>query len=169
MRCLAIFLLVLGFVPELWAQHQGRSLIDRLLRPDMELQNRAQGKAFTANSKAVERRGTVGTFYLQPALNEKSIGTTPVVTTAEYRHREFLALPRMISPIQSRDASLIANINTSTVRDVHETHDGRRQVTGRSFADERSFRDEGKSQKALTRQNPPLTIDQVRELLNKNK
>jgi hypothetical protein len=168
-RCPAIFLLVFGFVPELWAQQQERGLVDRLLRPDMELQNGAQGKAFTANSNVVERRGTVGTFYLQPTLNEKSFGTTSVVTTAEYRHREFLPVPKMTSPGQSRDANVTANANSSTAYGDRQADDGRRQVAGRSFAVERSFHDEGKSQKSLNRQNPPLTIDQVRELLNKNK
>jgi len=168
-RCLAIFLAVLALVPELQAQRQERSLIDRLLRPDMELQNRAQGKTFTADSKVVERRGTVGTFYLQPSLNEKSFSTMPVATTAEYRHREFLSVPRMTSLGQSRDVNVTANANSSTARPIREAYDGHRQVAGRSYADERSFGEEGKSQKSLDRQNPPLTIDQVRELLNKNK
>jgi hypothetical protein len=34
---------------------------------------------------------------------------------------------------------------------------------------EPAISDEGKSQKSLNRQNEPLTIEQVRELLNKNK
>jgi hypothetical protein len=42
-------------------------------------------------------------------------------------------------------------------------------VDARIFAGNRPFLDQGKSQKALSRQNPPLTIEQVRELLNKNK
>jgi hypothetical protein len=37
------------------------------------------------------------------------------------------------------------------------------------FADRHQFREQGKSQKSLDQQNPPMTIDQVRELLNKNK
>ena len=169
MRCLAIFLLVFGFVPELWAQQQERGLVDRLLRPDMELQNGAQGKAFTANSNVVERRGTVGTFSLQPSVDKKSFGPTPVATTAEYRRPELLTVSRGTSPGQSHDANMTASINTSTAQPIHESYDGHRQVAGRVFADERSFRDEGKSQKSLNRQSPPLTIDQVRELLNKNK
>lgn len=152
-----------------WAQDQERSLIDRLLRPNMDLRNHAQGKTFTANSKIVERRGTVGTFFMRPSVNEKSFGPTPMVTTTEYRQRQFQVVPRATSTSQSRDANVAASVNTTTVRDVHELYDGHRQLAGRSFADERSFREEGKSQKSLARQNPPLTIDQVRELLNKNK
>ena len=54
------------------AQRQEPSLVDRLLRPNMELQNSAQRKKFSASSAVVERRGTVGTFYLQPNRTEKS-------------------------------------------------------------------------------------------------
>ena len=38
-----------------------------------------------------------------------------------------------------------------------------------SFAGNRPFLGQGKSQKALSAQDRPLTIEQVRELLNKNK
>ena len=41
--------------------------------------------------------------------------------------------------------------------------------TDRKFADQHQFSERGKSQKSFDRQNPPLTIEQVRELLNKNK
>jgi hypothetical protein len=152
-----------------FAQNQERTLIDRLLRPDMELQNGAQSKKFGANSKIVERRGTVGTFVLQPSINERAFGARRVVATAEYHDRQFQLDPRSALAKQSRDANVAATTNTSPVRDVHEIYDSHRQVAGRNFADERSFHDEGKSQKSLDRQNPPLTIEQVRELLNKNK
>ena len=39
----------------------------------------------------------------------------------------------------------------------------------RDFPGTRPFLVQGKSQKALSQQDKPLTIDQVRELLNKNK
>lgn len=135
----------------------------------MELQNRAQSKAFTADAKILERRGTVGTFVLQPSVNEKSFGSTRVATTNAYRHDELAIRPGAISSVQNNNAKLAARINASTPHDVRQTDDADRQVAGRIFADERTFRDQGKSQKSLDRQNPPLTIEQVRELLNKNK
>ena len=58
-----------------FGQQQERSLIDRLLRPEMDLQNRAQSKTFATNSKVIEQRGTVGTFVLQPSVSEKSSST----------------------------------------------------------------------------------------------
>ena len=39
----------------------------------------------------------------------------------------------------------------------------------REYAGNRPFLGQGKSQKSLSAQNPPLTIEQVRELLNKSK
>ena len=66
-------------------------------------------------------------------------------------------------------------LNTGTpvravpMRDVHAAYDANRVVASRDFADRRQFTAQGKSQKSLDRQNPPMTIDQVRELLNKNK
>ena len=45
-----------------------------------------------------------------------------------------------------------------------ETH-----VASSTFGQARPFLDQGKSQKSLSAHNAPLTIEQVRELLNKNK
>jgi hypothetical protein len=44
-----------------------------------------------------------------------------------------------------------------------------KKAASREYSENRPFLDQGKSQKSLNRQNAPLTIDQVRELLNKNK
>jgi hypothetical protein len=44
-----------------------------------------------------------------------------------------------------------------------------KKVASGAYAGNRPFLDEGKSQKSLSRKNEPLTIEQVRELLNKNK
>ena len=152
-----------------FGQQQERSLIDRLLRPEMDLQNRAQSKTFATNSKVIEQRGTVGTFVLQPSVSEKSFVAARAATTTDYRYRQSQSGFPTISSSQSHDASVAASLNSSQTHDVHRIYDQHRQVAGRNFADGRSFGDEGKSQKSLDRQNPPLTIDQVRELLNKNK
>jgi hypothetical protein len=57
----------------------------------------------------------------------------------------------------------------SSVPDVYNARDSQKTLSSHGFANERPFLDRGKSQKSLDRQNPPLTIEQVRELLNKNK
>jgi hypothetical protein len=151
-----------------WAQQQETSLVDRLLRPNMELQNKAQGKKFVASSAAIEHRGSVGTFLLQPNRAEKSFADSPTLAAREYPFRS-LSPPRPISSTQNRSANTSGQVGTSSVRDVHSANTPHNAGTSRMFADQHQFREQGKSQKSLDRQNPPLTIDQVRELLNKNK
>ncbi len=151
-----------------WAQQQEPSLVDRLLRPNMELQNKAQGKKFVASSAVIEHRGSVGTFLLQPNRAEKAFVDTHMLTTTEYPSRS-LSTERTISSSQNRSASTPGPVGTSSVRDIHSAHTPHNAGTSRMFADQHQFREQGKSQKSLDRQNPPLTIDQVRELLNKNK
>jgi hypothetical protein len=151
------------------AQQQESSLVDRLLRPNMELHNKAQDKKFTAGSTSVERRGTVGTFYLQPNRTEKSFANARDYSSRQYDSHSFNSGSPTTAATQNRSANTSAQVETSTARDVRGVHDANNAITGRGYADQPEFREKGKSQKSLDRQNPPLTIDQVRELLNKNK
>lgn len=151
-----------------WAQQQETSLVDRLLRPNTELKNNAQGKRFVASSAVIEHRGSVGTFLLQPNRAEKSFADSPTLAAREYPSRS-LSTPRPISSTQNRSANTSGQVGTSSVRDIHSANTPHNAGTSRMFADQHQFREQGKSQKSLDRQNPPLTIDQVRELLNKNK
>ena len=144
-------------------------MIDRLLRPNMELQNNAQGKIFTANSAFVERGGTVGTFYLRRNSTEKQFTDVRNYSATAFPSRAFNSDRGAVATPQSQRANADAQLIAPSVRDLRETHDAHSAVTGRSFADQRAFPEQGKSQQALDRKNPPLTIDQVRELLNKNK
>jgi hypothetical protein len=168
-RCAPVICSSLLLASTVLAQQQERSLIDRLLRPDMELQNNAQSKKFSAKPANIENRGTVGTFFLQPTRPEKQAADSPSFVPKKYNSRSFENGLGGSSSIQNRQAKLPEQLPTSAARNIHETHDSHLEVADRNFAGEREFRDQGKSQKSLDRQNPPLTIDQVRELLNKNK
>jgi len=134
----------------------------------MALQNNAQGKKFFAGSAVVERRGSVGTFLLQPNRAEKSFVNTHALTTTAYPSRSVGTEPK-ISSSQNRTANIPEPVGTSSVRDIHSANNPHNVTASRIFADQHQFRDRGKSQKSLDRQNPPMTIDQVRDLLNKNK
>jgi hypothetical protein len=59
-----------------------------------------------------------------------------------------------------------ANQTASGLRNAPQSG---KKVAPRAYPGSRQFLDEGKSQKSLNQENAPLTIDQVRELLNKNK
>lgn len=134
----------------------------------MELQNKAQGKKFVASSAVVEHRGSVGTFVLQPNRAEKSFVDTHALTTTEYPSRS-LSAPRAISSAPNRSAHVPGPVGSSSAPDIHSANTPQIASNSRIFTDQHQFREQGKSQKSLDRQNPPMTIDQVRELLNKNK
>src|ERR1022692_4651115 len=79
-----------------------------------------------------------------------------------------MASPRPANP-PAPAAPLRPGTGTQTARGVRRAADGDKKVNGRDFAGNRPFLGQGKSQKALSTQDKPLTIEQVRELLNKNK
>jgi hypothetical protein len=162
------FLCLFFFVATVGAQDQERSLIDRLLRPNMDLQNREQGKVFRADSKVVAHGAAAKGFVLEPAAKEKRFRDTRVAEMKEYPTASIRATSQDAF-VRTRQVNIPAQLTTSSVRDLHPAYDAHFEVSGRRFADERAFGGQGKSQKLLSRQNPPLTIDQVRELLNKNK
>jgi hypothetical protein len=168
-RWSVILCFVFLWVPASRAQHQERSLVDRLLRPNLELKNNAQGKKFGTDSAVIERRGTVGTFSLRPTRHEKSFADNRVLTTAKYSSRLFHDDAVVAASLQNRNVKTSVNSSTSSARDIHDAYDAHNAIAGGGYAATGPFRGQGKSQKSLDRQNPPMTIEQVRELLNKNK
>jgi hypothetical protein len=169
-KALAACLLVLVALSCVRAQDQERKLVDRLLRPDMTLGNNAQNKKFIADGASINKQATVGTFYVQEKSNSKSFSGTRDFSARQFSSQSFHGT-RSASGISSQQA--IGNSRsayaTRTARGVRDAPQSGKKVASRSYAGNRPFLDRGKSQKALNRQNPPLTIEQVRELLNKNK
>lgn len=171
MRCPPAICTVFLCLADLSAQQQEPNLVDRLLRPNMELQNDAQGKKFAANCTIVERRGTVGTFCVQSTRLEKKFTDQHNYSTQQYPgSTTFNSGSNNVVAVPNRDAERVAQLRGSGVPDIRSAHDAHNAVATREYAEgQRQFKGQGKSQKSLDRKNPTLTIDQVRELLNKNK
>lgn len=152
------------------AQDQEKKLVDRLLKPDMDLHNSDQNKKFIADGASINKRANVGTFYVQKKANQKSFSATKDYSTEQYNAQPFRSKRSIFAVFSHKPAgnsqSVYANQSARGVRDAPQSG---KKVTTRQYADNRPFLDEGKSQKSLNKQNAPLTIDQVRELLNKNK
>ena len=163
-------LLVLIVLSCVHAQEQESKLVDRLLRPDTTLRNNAQNKKFIADGASINKRATVGTFYVQEKSNSKSFSGTRDFSARQFNSQSFHGT-RSASGISSQQAVGDSRpaYAARTARDVRDAPQSDKKVGSRSYAGNRAFLDQGKSQKALNRQNPPLTIEQVRELLNKNK
>lgn len=144
--------------------------MDRLLRPDMNLKNDAQNKKFIADGTSINKRATVGTFYVQKKSNRKSFSATRQFSTDQFGSQPFRSgrTAFKTSSQQAMETSRSAYAN-QTARGVRDAPQSESKVAVVAYAGDRPFLDEGKSQKSLNRQNAPLTIEQVRELLNKNK
>ena len=168
-RSVVPFLLLLIAFSFARAQDQESKLVERLLKPDMTLQNTAQNKKFIADGASINKKATVGTFYFQEKSNSKSFSNPREFSARQFNSEAFQGT-RAASGISSQqpigNSQLSYSTRTARVRDAHDVD---KAATSRAFAENRPFLDQGKSQKALNRKNAPLTIEQVRELLNKNK
>jgi hypothetical protein len=154
-------------------QDQERNLVDRLLKPDMSLQNTAQNKKFiAANGASINKNkhATAGTFYVERKSNSKRFFGARDFSTWQFNARSFHGSDNAANfSLQKKITDSKRSFSTQTARSLHDAHETGRTVDALIFAGSRPFLDQGKSQKALGRQNPPLTIEQVRELLNKNR
>jgi hypothetical protein len=150
------------------AQDQESKLVDRLLRPNTTLGNNAQNKQFVADGASINKKASVGTFYVQKKSNSKSFSGTRDFSTRQFNSQSFQGTPRA-SGTPKTFASSRSAYPTRTTRVPRDAPQSDKKVASHSYAENRPFLEQGKSQKSLNRQNPPLTIEQVRELLNKNK
>ena len=152
-------------------QDQERKLIDRLLKPDMTLQNDAQNKKFIAdgsprstNEQASEHftftRNIVRRIFQEHETSPRA-NSIPRLTTADaarmrLRHSKQWQIRSLLTQIRPR-AAFATRLNLAKKLPLART-----QGTGHSWT-------RGRVKNRSTRQNAPLTIEQVRELLNKNK
>lgn len=153
------------------AQNQEKKLVDRLLKPDMTLQNDAQNKKFIGDGSAsINKRASVGTFRVHQKPRSKSFSGTRDFSTTRFYSKTYRG-GRTAYEVSSRRtlANSKSTYASQTDRGVRDAPQSGKKVASRVYAGNRPFLDEGKSQKSLNRQNEPLTIEQVRELLNKNK
>jgi hypothetical protein len=164
------FTTLISVVATTSAQEQEGKLVDRLLRPNMSLANSAQNKQFVAAGTAVDKRAPAKSFYTPEELLAKSFTGERTFSPKQFAVRHFrtgdsTANISARSQLTKTDTVYVAPAAQGT-RAAAESD---RSVAATSFAGNRPFLDRGKSQKALSAHDTPLTIEQVRELLNKNK
>ena len=152
------------------AQDQEKKLVDRLLKPDMTLQNDSQNKKFVGDgSVSINKRANVGTFFIHQKSHSKSFETRDFSTSQFYsRTYQSKRGAYEVSSQQSLAKSKAPYAN-QTAHGVHDASQSGKKVASRAYGGNRPFLDQGTNQKALNKKNEPLTIEQVRELLNKNK
>lgn len=168
--CNASLLLLMSSVVFASAQVQERKLLDRLLKPDMELQNNMQTKQFAVAGSSLTKEAPTKTFYVKEAKSQKAFWNTRQVTQQEFKTRD-AQFARQEANLSTRGQ--LAKVNqpysTPAYSGVRTARDAQKAVATSDYAGTRKFEVQGKSQKFLNAPERPLTIDQVRELLNKNK
>lgn len=146
------------------AQDQERKLVDRLLSPDNKLTNSEQDKKFTAGRESPTRTAATKTFYVSEKNLSKTFVADRSAPTTSFRTQGYSTKPANVPAPPSTHS-----FPTKTARDASTTTYSTKNYATRDFAGNHPFLGQGKSQKALHAQDRPLTIDEVRELLNKNK
>lgn len=151
-------------------QDQEQKLVDRLLKPQTALQNNAQNKKFNSAGASLNKRANVATFYVPEKTRPKTFSAARPIFGRDFNSRSFYGgsdKPRLSS--QQLTPKSGRTYVTSSAAVTRVASDSSKRSRTRDFSGTRPFLAEGKSQKSLSRQNPPMTIEQVRELLNKNK
>ena len=147
-----------------YAQEQERKLVDRLLSPDTKLSNSDQNKKFNGGTEASTRCASTKTFYVSEKKLTKSFVADRQAPTSTFSTRGYTTKSATLPT-----APPMKGFETKKARDVSTNAYSTKKYATRDFAGNRPFLGQGKSQKALHQQDRPLTIDEVRELLNKNK
>jgi hypothetical protein len=156
------------------AQDQERKLIDRLLKPDTALVNPAQNKKFAnTGSASFDKPVPLRPFYSPKQTAPKTFPEARELTPRQFAARHFRAgdsTANISSRAQLKNSdTLITTPAATTVTQIASETTTSTTTPVREYASTRPFLDKGKSQKSLSAQNKPLTIEQVRELLNKSK
>ena len=156
------------------AQEQERKLIDRLLKPDTALVNPAQNKKF-ANTRpaSFDKPVSLRSFYSPKQAAPKTFPDARELTPRQFAARHFRAGDSSAnvsarSQLKNTDTMIATPAAIAGTRVAPESTTSRTTPV-RDYAGIRPFLDQGKSQKSLSAQNKQLTIEQVRELLNKSK
>jgi len=162
---------LLGLLPCLRAQEQEGKLVDRLLRPNMTLESSEQHKTFTADKTGMSKKANVKTAYLQQKNNTKAFVDLRdySTTTSNSNSWAFNASGNHTNEVAREKKAPRKTYGTTMLRTPVTLRDGTKVASTNEYAGSRKFVEKGKSQKFLDRKNPPMTIEQVRELLNKNK
>jgi len=152
------------------AQDQEKKLLDRLLKPDMALQNDAQNKKFGGDGSAsINKRAHIGSFYVHQKPSSKNYSGTRDFSTTQFYSQTYRDGRTYDVSSQQTLANSKAAYGSLTARGVRDAPQSGKKVASRAYAGNRPFLNEGTNQKSLNRKTEPLTIEQVRELLNKNK
>ena len=168
---IAIGMLVAG-ASAAFAQQQEGKLVDRLLRPNMALASPEQNKKFeNTQTTQFNKPARTKTFSVAAKPTQKTFSDQRTFTPQQFAARHFRAGDTAAnistrSQLTKNDTLITTPAATEATRVAPESNE---TTPVRNYSGTRPFLDKGKSQKTLSAHNRPLTIEEVRELLNKSK
>ncbi|MFL6537316.1 MAG: hypothetical protein ACJ8JD_03965 [Chthoniobacterales bacterium] len=160
-------IVVLLIASTAFAQEQESKLVDRLLKPDMTLANSAQDKQFIAVRHATAKSVSAHEFGGVHEMPLKEYGGQRAFFAWLFgRTRDF---PRPHSAVLASRSEVPQKTFTTQETAVRESNDAQKSVTADDYAGNRPFVAQGRSQKSLDAKRHQMSIDEVRDLLNRNK
>ena len=152
------------------AQEQEGKLVDRILKPNMSLVNSAQNRQLVAPGVSVPKRAPSKRFYTPDKSLAKPFAAGRAFSPRQFAARHFRAGDATANISVTSQLTKTGTVyGGSAVYDTRVAPENGSTLAVASFPGNRPFLGRGKSQKALRARDTPLTIEQVRELLNKNK
>jgi len=153
------------------AQEQERKLADRLLRPNMALVNSAQDKTFAGAIVTPLNKQFVGKSFSH--VDERTFKSFSSEKHFSAKRLEMEKFTRTEQTPKTQANTEMAYANAEFVGRksavVQTASDEGKRAKTQDYADSRPFLAQGTRQKILSQENKILTIDEVRELLNKSK
>jgi hypothetical protein len=166
------FLLCLtSFALPLRAQVQERKMVDRLMEPDMTLANSAQNKKFVAvEGTSVDKKFEANSFPGAHEATTNTFGGTKGFLSRLFGTNRYARAEAVVNA-KTNAGMAYANAQFTTHESslVRQSPDSDKHTKVRDYPDQRPFLAKGTRQEILSQQDKPLTIDEVRELLNRNK
>ena len=161
---------LLASIPATFAQEQEAKLVDRILKPNMSLVNSAQNKQFRTAGASVAKRAPAKSFAPENKPLAKPFAGERAFSAQQFTARPFPAGDAAAN-VSTRTAAAKTEIVyvASAADSTRVAPENGNNLAATPFPGARPFLGRGKSQKALSARDTPLTIEQVRELLNKNK
>lgn len=152
------------------AQGQENKLVDRLLRPDMTLANPAQNKQFQGtDATPVEKKFEAKSFYSGKEKTTKRFSGEKDFSANGFQTERFTQAEKAANDDgEPPDAKRKFSTQTSSLART-ASENGKVARTRPSADRDRPFLGRGTRQEILSQQDKPLTIDEIRELLNKSR
>jgi len=146
-------------------------MVDRLMEPDMTLANSAQNKKFVAvEGTSVDKKFETNSFSGAHETTSKTFGGTRGFFSKIFgTHRYARSGAAANAKTNAEMAYANAQFTTHESSLIRQSSDSDKHSKVKDYPDQRPFLAKGTRQEILSQQDKPLTIDEVRELLNRNK